>query len=328
MDRSSYKLLAVTLCLAAACSRDGKSGPTVAKGDGVVITAGEFKKKLDEQSPFIRSRFASIERKKEFLESLIRFELLAAEAERQDLEKDPEVRESLRKLMVQRLLRKNFDEKEQPDAVPEEKLREYYDSHKEEFDRPERVRVAQILFRADRGSPDRARKGAEAAKALARVRGETRSNPLAFANVARDVSDDVTTRTSGGDLGYRTREELAETLGREPADAAFALKSDGQETSIVESAIGFHLLKLTARQPAVKRPFEEVKAQLASRVSREERTRSLDAFLKKLREKADIKIDAAELEKIPVDAAPSIPAAPNAPYPSSGPVPPAPPSKH
>ena len=72
--------------LAAACSsqKSGpeKKGPFVAEGNGVAVSAEEFKARLDEQSPFIRSRYTTIERKKEFLDNLVRFEVLAKEAER------------------------------------------------------------------------------------------------------------------------------------------------------------------------------------------------------------------------------------------------------
>ena len=68
-----------------------KSGPAVARGDGVVVTADEFSARLKEQSPIIRSRFTTLERKKEFLDGLIRFEVLAAEAERKGLAEDPDI---------------------------------------------------------------------------------------------------------------------------------------------------------------------------------------------------------------------------------------------
>ncbi len=77
---------ALVVLALAACSQDKgpkKTGPAVATGNGITVTADEFKARLDEQSPFIRSRYSTLERKKEFLDNLIRFEVLAKEAERQ-----------------------------------------------------------------------------------------------------------------------------------------------------------------------------------------------------------------------------------------------------
>ena len=88
------RIVVIGLCAAAlACSQQKgkKSGPVVAKGNGISITADEFKARLDEQSPFIRARYTTLDRKKEFLDSLIRFEVLAREAEKQGLAKDPDV---------------------------------------------------------------------------------------------------------------------------------------------------------------------------------------------------------------------------------------------
>lgn len=72
----------------------------------------------------------------------------------------------------------------------------------------------------------------------------------------------------------------------------------------METPRGFALLKLGARQEAIHRPFDEVKAQLAARIGREARTKDFDVFVKKLREKASIKIHDSELDKIAVSGSP------------------------
>ena len=63
----------------------------LAKIDDVTITVGEFQERINRQSPYIRARYTSLEQKKEFLDSLIRFEVLAKEAYKRGLDKDPEV---------------------------------------------------------------------------------------------------------------------------------------------------------------------------------------------------------------------------------------------
>jgi peptidyl-prolyl cis-trans isomerase C len=290
---------------AAGCSRGGgKKGPAVARGNDITVTSEEFKARLDEQSPFVRARYGTLERKKEFLENLIRFELLAAEARRQNLDKDPEVQATLKRIMVQKLVRQAFDEKGAGRAT-ESDARQYYDDHKEEFVKPERLRISQIFLKAEKGSPDRARRSAEARKLYARLKASEPKAPLAFANLARDASDDHASKAAGGDLGYRSRDELQKLWGSEVASAAFALKDMGQESSVVESDHGFHLLKLASRQPAMNRSFDEVKAQLVARIGREKRTKDFDAYVKKLRDGAHVEIDDAELQKIAVSAGPA-----------------------
>ena len=67
-----------------------------------------FRARMAEQSEQVRARYATPEKRREFLDSLIRFEVLAAEARRQGLERDPEVARTLEKVMVQRLVQLKF----------------------------------------------------------------------------------------------------------------------------------------------------------------------------------------------------------------------------
>src|SRR5437016_13518358 len=110
MNTRLASVLCATLALAA-CHKGEKSGPVVAEVGDDVITADEVKQRLNETSPFLRARYNTVERKKEFLENLIRNELLAQEARRQGLDKSPQVQEQVKRAMVQELIHKQLDEK-------------------------------------------------------------------------------------------------------------------------------------------------------------------------------------------------------------------------
>src|SRR5215207_9631644 len=77
----------------------------LAKIDDVTITLGEFQERVNRQSPYIRARYTSLEQKKEFLDSLIRFEVLAKEAFKRGLDRDPEVVRTMKQVMIQKLMR-------------------------------------------------------------------------------------------------------------------------------------------------------------------------------------------------------------------------------
>src|SRR5262249_7336304 len=79
--------------------------------DDVTITLGEFQERINRQSPYIRARYTSLEQKKEFLDSLVRFEVLAKEAYKRGLDKDPEVVRTMKQVMIQKLMRDEFDAK-------------------------------------------------------------------------------------------------------------------------------------------------------------------------------------------------------------------------
>jgi peptidyl-prolyl cis-trans isomerase C len=309
MVRRSAPLLLLAALLAAgalaACGQRGpkKSGPAVARGDGVVVTVDEFKGRLKEQSPIIRSRFTTLERKKEFLDGLVRFEVLASEAERQGLANDPEIQTALRKLMVQKLVQRYFQDPGQGKEIPEAELREYFEKNKAEYFRPARVRLAAVSFLAAPGTPQRAAKGAAARKVAGDIKAQAAKNPMAFGQLAQKYSEDETTKSIGGDLGFRSQEELAKGWGEKFAAEVFAMK-DGTVSNVIESNQGFHVVRVSGRQEELNRPFEQVKEQLGARLARERKQKELEAWVKGLREKARVQIDDAALEKIVVDAEP------------------------
>lgn len=294
----------LALAALAACGGAGSSssGPAVARGDGLVITAGEFKARLAEQSPFIRARFSSLERRKEFLDNLIRFEVLAHEAAREGLEKDPDVQLTLQKVMVQKLVQKVFATPTDGPAVPDSEVRGYYDGHKDEFFRPRRLRLSLIVWSAPASGPVRAAKLALARKALAKVKATERKDPGAFAAAAKASTEDAAGRQTGGDLGFRSQDELAASYGAELAAAVFALPP-GATSGVIETPKGIYLAKATGVMEQFDRPFDTVKGQIAQKLLRERKTKEFDALVKRLRDQAHVEIDEKALAAIQVDTA-------------------------
>jgi peptidyl-prolyl cis-trans isomerase C len=307
-------LVSVAAALAA-CGNSGpkKSGPAVASGKGITITADEFKARLDEQSPFIRARYTTLERKKEFLDNLVRFEVLAKEAERQGLDKDPEVQLTLRKIMVQKLVQRSFQDPGASKELPDAETQKYYDEHKDEFNRPRKARVAAIVLNAPAGSPDRAKKVATARKALAKVKAEEKKNPMAFQQAVAEFTEDAASKGVAGDLGFKSAEELEKSFGKEVATAAFALKA-GEVSGVIEGAQGVYVIRLAGVQEELSRSFEQVKGQISQKLNRERRTKEFDELVKKLREQAQVTVDDKALEAVVVAAAPTpTPGAPGMP---------------
>jgi peptidyl-prolyl cis-trans isomerase C len=327
-------LSVLALALAAACSpQPKKSGPAVAKGDGVLVTAGEFKARLDEQSPFIRQRYTTLERKKEFLDNLLRLELLARAAEKQGLDKDPDVLMTMKKVMVQKLLQKTFSEGDPMKEIPEADARKYYDDHRDEYFKPEKARLSILFVAAPASGPERAKKSAQAKKLLARVKAEEKKNlPTAFATVAREASEDAATKAAGGDIGMKGKDEMEKAYGKEFAGSAFALEQGA--LAVLEGPQGFWVVKATGRQPALERSFEQVRGQIASRLYRERRTKDFEEYVKRLREEAHVTVNDAELEKVAVAPAnaggaaamPGMPGMPHGGGPGPGAVPFTPPA--
>ncbi|HEV8376332.1 MAG TPA: peptidyl-prolyl cis-trans isomerase [Candidatus Polarisedimenticolia bacterium] len=138
--------------------------------------------------------------------------------------------------------------------VTESEIRSrYLQDQKTLYTTPEKRRASHILFKVSSDAPQEQVKAAEgkARKALQRVRsGED------FAKVAKEISED-STASSGGDVGYFTRDQMV----REFAEAAWGL-GVGQTSDPVRSPFGFHVIRLTDLQAAKEIPLEGARPQI------------------------------------------------------------------
>lgn len=209
--------------------------------------------------------------------------LLEGEAKRLGLDRDPDYLRKVESYRRNLLANSLFEKVNQGDfEVTLEEARAYFDAHPDEFDRPEKVQVRHILL-ADR---------AEAQKVLKRIR-----KGAAFEQLARELSQDASTRDRGGDLGPFTSEQRPEL-----AKAAFALKNPGEVKGPVETKRGFHLLQLVRRMEAKKETFEQVKDSLLSRLRARKRQEVKKDLLDRLRQAAQIQVDQQALEALDIPA--------------------------
>lgn len=295
----------IACCALSAAGCRKSSGPAGPAPDDVVarvgdrsITVSTYLARMNEQAPVIRSRYTSLDKKKEFLDTLVRFELLSEEAHRRGLDKDPAVQAVMEKILVQELLRRRMDEVSKESNVPEEALKKYYQEHLAEFVRPERVRISTIVLATTRDDPKRAKVRAEATKLLAELKKAPAADPGPFAAAARAHSTDAPSQSQGGDVGYLTKEELASRFGPELAAAALSLKSIGEVAGPVETERGLHLIRLSGRQLGMNQSFDSVRSRIASRIAVEERSKSMDVFVAELRKNAKVKVNDDVLEKM------------------------------
>lgn len=320
--------LAAVACVAVACIA-GCKGPGKEKGGAAVavvgnetITKEELDRRLGEVSPFLRARYTTLERKKEFLENIIRNELLAQEAARRGLDKSPQVREQAKRAMIQELLKQQLDQRLSGSDIPDGELQQYYQAHQEDFVKPERARLFRILIEA-KGGDARARAAArKTAKALLQEieQREKKGDAGAFQAVAMRSSQDKASAPLGGDLHFLAKDELAKQTSPQLAAAAFSLKTPGEISQPIDTPSGVELVKLQVKTNPLDRKFDEAKESIRGRIARERRSREYDAFVKKLRDEGKVQIDEAELAKAspadgaaqPPAAAPAAPAAANA----------------
>ena len=155
-----------------------RPAPPSRSGTGITITTDEFKARLDEQSPFIRARYSTLERKKEFLDNLIRQEVLAARGRAAGARQGPRrprhpPQDHGAEARAEALPARGGPRRN----VPEAELQKYYDEHKAEYVRARKVRVARDRPERAAGTPDRAKKVALAKKTLLEDPGRGEEEP-------------------------------------------------------------------------------------------------------------------------------------------------------
>jgi len=262
----------------------------LARIDDVTITLGELQDRINRQSPYVRQRYTSLEQKKEFLDSLVRFEILAKEAARRGLDKDPEVVRTMKQVMIQKLMRQELDAKITPDSVPEADVRAYYDANQGEFAKPEEVRVSAIAVK----------NRAQAERVAAEARGEAGQTNKGFRDLVMRYSTDEDSKLRGGDLRYF--DAAAKDPPAPVVKAAFALVNIGDVSGAIDAGNGsFYVLKQTGRRRAFTRSYDDAKAQIRTKLFRDRRMAAQKEFVDAARARAKVEVRDANLAKVRVD---------------------------
>jgi peptidyl-prolyl cis-trans isomerase D len=138
-------------------------------------------------------------------------------------------------------------------------LQTYYNAHQDEFRVPEQVKLRHILISTPLPTPDS--KPDPKAIADARAKAEDVLKQVKaggdFAELAKKNSEDAATKEQGGDMGWLQR-------GRTEPDfekVAFSL-SPGQTSDLVQTSLGFNIIKAEDKQAAHVKPLDEVRGQV------------------------------------------------------------------
>lgn len=149
----------------------------------------------------------------------------------------------------------------------DDQVRAFYDKHLDDrFTDDEQIRIEHILARYAYNADD-------AAKAKARAKAEGWLKQVQggadFEALAKKESEDAKTGPSGGDLGFFDRGHFAPNFDA----VAFALQPGQIADEVIETPVGYHVIKLLERKPPAPRPFESVRDQIEKELTAE---RSLD----------------------------------------------------
>jgi peptidyl-prolyl cis-trans isomerase C len=271
------------------------------------ITLGDYAAALERMDTFERLRYQSPDRRRLLLNEMIELELLAQEAKRRGLDKQPETQERIRQMLRDELLRDVRKGAPSPADVPEADVRKYYDEHKADFAEPERRRVAHIAVTS----------ASEAKQLIAKAQGASNAD---WGKLVSQSSLDKGNKALGpapaelaGDLGIvgppghprGANPRVPEALRA----AVFKIeKVGGVLPEPVADGGSFHVVRLSSRSDARERSFEEAERTIRVTLVQaelKEREAKLEAELKN---KYPVTIDDAALAKVHAPkAAPSAP---------------------
>jgi peptidyl-prolyl cis-trans isomerase SurA len=170
--------------------------------------------------------------------------------------------------------------------VTDEDLRNYYQSHPQEFGGDPEVKVRHIFLPLSESATaaEEAKARAEGERVLQRLRaGED------FAKVAREVSKGPSA-SDGGDIGWLRRGTVQKAL----EDAAFSL-ADGKFSGLVRAGPGLHIVKVEEHRVGGARSFDEAKEEIRNRLLEEQLGQTRQQVLDELRKSAVVEVKIPEL---------------------------------
>lgn len=218
--------------------------------------------------------------KRQVAEQLVRVRLLADEAKKRGLDKDPSFQAKAAFQYENMLAGALFADMQTGIKSDDAALKKYYDEHKQEM---EFVQARHILIKY-KGSPVPNREGQKdltEEEALAKAT-ELRKKILAgedFAKLAKAESDDVGSGNVGGDLGNFKRGQMVPAFEA----AAFAAKVN-EVTEPVKTQFGYHIIKVEKHAD-----FNELKPDMEKRVKPE----AARQMVEDIRTKATVTFDDA-----------------------------------
>lgn len=221
--------------------------------NGIVVTSADIFAEL-QRAP-VASRpalFAKPEAVEQFISNLLMRRVLAHEAERDGLSKDPLTIVSLQiardRVLSDARLAKLDSQNEPSIAALESQAHRLYQANLGKLEQPAQTRARHILI-ANTG-PESLQK---AKQLLTQLRGGA-----SFEEAAKLHSTDSGSAVRGGDLGYFGAGQMVRPF----EEAVNALKAPGDLSEPVETQFGYHIIKLEERKPKGVKPFDDVKTQL------------------------------------------------------------------
>jgi peptidyl-prolyl cis-trans isomerase C len=279
--------LAVAFSVASNAPEAAAQDKVLAKINNQTITENDLKEMV---ASFPDKSYQTPEGQSKALDYLVNIHVMAAEAQKQGLDKDPEIQRLLAYTTKDLLARVYLDKVTKNLPTPTEaEAKAYYEKNREQFVIPESVLLRHVLVKTEK----------EAKEVLDRLKkGEK------FGDIANQVSI-CPSRAKGGSLDWLPKG----TLVKEIEDEAFAMKN-GQISGPIKSRFGYHVLLLEDKRAPQETSFEQVKDSIIERLKFEGQQEQYEKLAADLRKKMNVQVTQPTGDKATVP--PALPAGPTA----------------
>jgi hypothetical protein len=280
----------------------------VAKVGDNAITLGDYAATLDRMDPYDRTRYQTGDRKRELLKEMIDLELLAIEAKRRGLDKDPAAQEATRQVLRDSLLSEVHKTLPTPTEIPMDEVKAYYDAHIEDYREPERRRVSAIVLDDEKKAKEtlEAALATEDATAWGKLYFERSlgATPEQQKNVPLDLAGDL------GIVGPPDDKKGASARVPEPVRAAvFKIAKVGQiGAELVQDGSKFYVVRLSGMTPGHERSLGEAERQIRVELLKQKMQQQEADLEAELRKKYKVEIDEQALAKLSTEAPAPAPA--------------------
>lgn len=189
-------------------------------------------------------------------------------------------------------------------TVSDAEAKKFYDNNLSKFKHPDRVRASHILISVNpeeikeviKSDPknkdldDAAIQAKVAAEIQAKeakanqILAEAKKDMTQFAKLAKENSEDTTTASKGGDLGFFAAKDMVPEFSK----AAFSMKPNTVSDKVVRSQYGYHIIMVTDRAAASTEPFAKVKDNIKAYLENQKQIKLIDDLTESLKKTAKI----------------------------------------
>lgn len=282
--------LLVSLCPSGALGQQTVPDDQVLAKIGTrTVTEGDLKQMANAVPEKFRYYYQTPEGRRQTLDYIVNIYVLAAEAEKEGLDKSPDSQKLLaftRNDLLARMLLEKMT-KDAP-APTDAEAKKYFEQNKAEFSTPESVKLRHVLVETEKEIKD----------VLARLKKGDK-----FEDIASQVSI-CPSKVRGGDLDWMPRGSLVPEI----EDVAYKMNK-GQIEGPVKTKFGYHVLYLEDKKPGEDASFDQVKEYIVEQLKYQKQQEQYEKIADSLRKKMNVQIllpnDPPQASEVPPGAGPT-----------------------